>query len=52
VKAPGVKVKYASSNAKVLVVDAAGRITAKAKGSASLIVKAGSYRKTVKLKVS
>jgi acylphosphatase len=52
VKAPGVKVKYASSNAKVLVVDAAGRITAKAAGIATIKASAGGKSQSIKVQVN
>jgi uncharacterized protein YjdB len=40
-KAPGVKITYRSSSKRVAAIDPTGRITAKAKGKATITVKAG-----------
>jgi uncharacterized protein YjdB len=50
--ATGVKVYYSSSNKKILTVDVAGRIDAKAKGKATITVKAGTKSKKYTITVT
>ncbi|MDR3202588.1 MAG: FIVAR domain-containing protein [Bifidobacteriaceae bacterium] len=50
--ATSVKVKYSSSKKAVVTVDKAGRVVAKAKGKATLKVKAGKKTKKIKITVS
>ena len=51
VKNPNGNTTYTSSNTKVATVSSAGKITAKAKGSATITVKNGFAKKTVKVTV-
>lgn len=51
-KATGAKVKYASSNRKVAVIDKAGRLVAKAKGTTKVTVRAGGKKATFRVTVS
>lgn len=48
---PSLQLRWGSSDRSVAVVDSSGKVTAKAAGSARIIVKAGDLRTTCKVKV-